>query len=106
MPAHASPSVVAVTGGSAGIGAATVRLLAARGSVVVALDRDRPGGEALAAEVGCAFIPIDVADGASVAAAFAAIDQRHGRLDGLVNSAGIESRALSMSTSTNPLYEL
>ena len=92
-PSPASP-VIAVTGGSAGIGAATVRLLASRGHAVVILDRDRAGGEALGGETGCAFIPLDVADGAAVQSAFASIDARFQGLDGLVNSAGIESRQL------------
>jgi 3-oxoacyl-[acyl-carrier protein] reductase len=94
MSSSNASHVVAVTGGSAGIGAATVRLLASRGHSVVVLDRDRAGGEALAAEVGCAFLPLDVADSAAVQAAFASIDTRFQRLDGLVNSAGIESRRL------------
>ena len=98
MASRTSPVVIAVTGGAAGIGAATVRLLAARGDAVVALDRDRSGGEALAAELGCTFVETDVADKLSVQLAFAAIDERFGRLDGLVNSAGIESRALLDAT--------
>ena len=91
-------SVIAVTGGAAGIGAATVRLLVARGRTVVALDSDLPAGEALAASTDCSFLPIDVADKASIDAAFARIEQRHGRLDGLVNSAGVESRSLLDAT--------
>jgi len=94
MPTNDTVSVIAVTGGAAGIGAATVRLLAARGHAVVALDRDVAGGEALARELRCTFVAADVADKASVQAAFAAIEQRFGRLDGLVNSAGIESKSL------------
>jgi NAD(P)-dependent dehydrogenase (short-subunit alcohol dehydrogenase family) len=94
MRANNTASVIAVTGGAAGIGAATVRLLAARGDNVIALDRDVGGGEALATEVHCTFFPVDVAEKASVQAAFAALEQRFGRLDGLVNSAGIESKSL------------
>ena len=94
MPSSPATPVIAVTGGAAGIGAATVRLLASRGHAVVILDRDRAGGEALGGETGCAFIPLDVADGAAVQSAFASIDARFQGLDGLVNSAGIESRRL------------
>ena len=98
MPANASAAIVAVTGGAAGIGAATVRLLAARGAAPVALDRDGTLGAALAAELGCAFVEVDVADKLSVLQAFAAIEQRFGRLDGLVNSAGVESKTLIDAT--------
>ena len=94
MPTNDTVSVIAVTGGAAGIGAATVRLLAERGHTVVALDRDRTGGEGLATQGLCTYLPVDVADKASVQAAFAAVDERFGGLDGLVNSAGIESRSL------------
>ena len=41
-----------VTGGGAGIGAATCRLLAARGAAVAILDRNAAAGEAVATEVG------------------------------------------------------
>ena len=89
-----TPAVVAVTGAAAGIGAACARLLAQQGAQVVLLDRDAEGGTQLAQELGALFIALDVADAASVQAAFAGLDAQCGRLDGLVNSAGIESRAL------------
>jgi NAD(P)-dependent dehydrogenase (short-subunit alcohol dehydrogenase family) len=94
MSTPSSSTVIAITGGAAGIGAATVRLLRRQGHAVVVLDRDRSGGEALAAETGSVFLPLDVANATDVQAVFASIDQRFGRLDGLVNSAGIESRQL------------
>jgi NAD(P)-dependent dehydrogenase (short-subunit alcohol dehydrogenase family) len=84
--------VIAVTGAAAGIGAACVRLLTRRGATVFALDRDEAGGAAIAAETGCRFVPLDVGVEGAVHAAFAAIDAAAGRLDGLVNSAGVESR--------------
>jgi NAD(P)-dependent dehydrogenase (short-subunit alcohol dehydrogenase family) len=72
--------VVAVTGGSSGIGAACVTRFAEEGATVVNLDRAPGAGE---------HIAIDVADEASVDAAFAEIAARHGGTDVLVNSAGI-----------------
>jgi 2-keto-3-deoxy-L-fuconate dehydrogenase len=66
--------VAVVTGGASGIGAATAALLAARGARVESLDLS----------TGC-----DVGDSASVAAAVAAVADRHGRIDILVNNAGI-----------------
>jgi 2-keto-3-deoxy-L-fuconate dehydrogenase len=79
-------TVAVVTGGSSGIGLATVRLLARRGALVANLDLapsgDAADGAALA--VGC-----DVADDGSVRSAVAAVIERFGRLDVLVNNAGI-----------------
>src|ERR1700694_5913568 len=90
--------IVVVTGGGNGIGAACVRLFAAHGDTVVALDRDAAAAAALVQECPRSrFIAVDVADAASVAAAFAEIDETFGRIDVLVNSAGIESRALLTS---------
>lgn len=87
MPLRSSSRIVAVTGGGSGIGAATVGLLSGQGCSVVVLDLQSPaaGGD---------FIRADVADEISVKDAFARIARSHGRLDGLVNSAGIESRRL------------
>ena len=87
--------VLLVTGGSRGIGAATCELAAAQGWAVAINYAQRAdaaeglaerirsqGGQALALQA-------DVADEAQVLALFAAIDQRLGRLTGLVNNAGV-----------------
>jgi 2-keto-3-deoxy-L-fuconate dehydrogenase len=66
--------VAAVTGGASGIGKATATLLESRGATVAVLDL----------ATGC-----DVGDAASVDAAMAAVIERYGRLDVLVNNAGI-----------------
>ncbi|GLJ80671.1 SDR family NAD(P)-dependent oxidoreductase [Microbacterium imperiale] len=58
-----------VTGGASGLGAATVRRLAARGARVTVVDLPGSAGAAVAAEVGGAFAPADVTDAAEVAAA-------------------------------------
>ncbi len=76
--------VALVTGGASGIGAATVRLLAARGAQVVVLDRD-PGE----ADVAVPSVPCDVTDFRAVTAAVEAVAGRFGRLDVVVNNAGI-----------------
>ncbi len=79
--------VVLVTGGLSGIGAAVCQKLAAEGAKVIAGDLS-----AQAVELGDdAVTPLrlDVADAGSVQTAVDAIVARHGRLDGLVNSAGI-----------------
>ena len=90
MPREFEGLVAAVTGGGSGIGLATVRLLAARGARVAALDLDP---SAAAEPVEAAERPLalvaDVTDDASVGAAVAAVVDRWGGLDVLVNNAGI-----------------
>src|SRR4051794_6242391 len=82
--------VVLVTGGSAGIGRATVRRLAAAGALVVTCARD---GERLAEAVsglpGVTGVAADVADPADRTRLVAAVVQRHGRLDAVVLNAGL-----------------
>lgn len=73
-----------VTGGASGIGLATTRLLAAHGANVAALDRNPEPVEEPVVGIGC-----DVTDTASVEAAVAAAAERFGRLDIVVNNAGI-----------------
>ena len=65
-------SVVLVTGGASGLGAATVRRLTAGGARAVIVDRDAAKGEALAKELGATFAAADVTDPAQVEAAIAA----------------------------------
>ena len=95
--------VAAVTGGGSGIGLATVRLLAARGARVAALDLDPSAatGPVEGAERPLALVA-DVTDEASVAAAVAAVAERWGSLDVLVNNAGIGAQG---TVEDNPLEE-
>jgi NAD(P)-dependent dehydrogenase (short-subunit alcohol dehydrogenase family) len=87
--------VILVTGGSRGIGAATARLAAGRGYRVVMTFRENQGaadrvmGEITAAAGDGFAVQADVASEADVVRAFAAIDERFGRIDALVNNAGI-----------------
>ncbi|MGM1063160.1 SDR family NAD(P)-dependent oxidoreductase [Saccharothrix sp. Mg75] len=75
--------VAVVTGGASGIGLATARLLASRGATAVAFDV-RPEVDPPVLGVRC-----DVTDDASVRAAVDEVVERFGRLDVLVNNAGI-----------------
>ena len=77
-----------VTGGASGLGEGTARMLAAEGGQVVIADMQADKGEAVAKDIGGAFVKCDVsseADGQAVVAKAASM----GKLMGLVNCAGI-----------------
>jgi NAD(P)-dependent dehydrogenase (short-subunit alcohol dehydrogenase family) len=81
---------VLVTGGGSGLGAATARMVSEHGGSVVVADVDRERGQRVAAELGerARFVPTDVTDEASVAAAVAAAAELGG-LHVAVSCAGI-----------------
>jgi 2-keto-3-deoxy-L-fuconate dehydrogenase len=80
-----------ITGGASGIGAASIRAFAEQGAGVVVADVDEARGQALASDVGeqAIFQRLDVTDADSCRAAVAACIRRFGRLDVLMNCAGI-----------------
>jgi NAD(P)-dependent dehydrogenase (short-subunit alcohol dehydrogenase family) len=84
-------STFLVTGGASGLGAATVRMAAQRGSNVVIADVNEAAGKALALELGAGakFARTDVTDEASAEAAVAAAVNGFGAVHALVNCAGI-----------------
>ncbi|RYF40220.1 MAG: SDR family NAD(P)-dependent oxidoreductase, partial [Comamonadaceae bacterium] len=81
--------IALVTGAAAGIGAASARALAAEGAELVIIDLDAHGGEAFAQEIGATFIHADLSVRAQAGAAIKQVITTHGRLDVLVNNAGI-----------------
>ena len=89
--------VALVTGGASGIGRAIALAFARVGARVAVLDRDAEAGAEVAAEITASAgkaeaHALDVTDAPEVDRIFAAIVERHGRLDVLVNSAGIAIR--------------
>jgi NAD(P)-dependent dehydrogenase (short-subunit alcohol dehydrogenase family) len=78
-----------VAGGASGLGAATARALAAAGARVVIADLNAERGEALAAELGAAFLAADVTDAGAVAAAVERAAEADGGLRVSVCCAGI-----------------
>ncbi|MFJ9559971.1 SDR family NAD(P)-dependent oxidoreductase [Streptomyces fuscichromogenes] len=81
--------VVIVTGAARGQGEQEARLFVAEGARVVVADVLDDQGEALAKEIGAAYVHLDVGVEAEWQAAVAAAKGAYGRLDGLVNNAGI-----------------
>jgi NAD(P)-dependent dehydrogenase (short-subunit alcohol dehydrogenase family) len=78
-----------VTGAGGGIGRAIARRLAHDGMSVGVLDRDAPAAQAVAGEIGGLAIAADVTAEDQVTAAVAAVLARFGKIDLLVNNAGI-----------------
>lgn len=90
--------VAVVTGAAAGIGLATARRFAAEGAIVWIADIDgaaaeRAAGELRAAGHDARAMTVDVSRGQDVAALFREVAQAHGRVDVLVNNAGLNVRA-------------
>src|SRR5690349_7876149 len=99
--AEATSRRVFITGGGAGIGAATARLLAARGWRVALLDRDAAVAQRTADEIGADKALAyggDVTDIRSVETALDAMAEAWGGIDDLINNAGTWDHA--------PLLEL
>jgi len=84
--------VLVITGGTQGLGAAIARRAAALGASVAVCGRNRPRGEAVAAELDGHFVPVELSDADSVLAVMPAVDAHFGRVDGLVNAAGLSTR--------------
>ncbi len=88
-------NVVLITGAGRGLGAATARVLGEAGATVIAADIDGPAVEALAAEIqeqgGVAEARlVDICDENMAEGVVQGVVEAHGRIDALVNNAGID----------------
>jgi len=94
--------IALVTGGGSGIGRASAVALAGAGFAVVVAGRRHQALEETAADAGEGAVAVtcDVRDPESVAALFAEVDSRFGRLDVLFNNAGVGAPSLPLEDVT------
>lgn len=81
--------VCLITGGAAGIGKATAARFAEEGAKVVICDIVEEAGKKTAAEIGAEFYKVDITDRQAVQAWVDDVVAKHGRVDVLVNNAGV-----------------
>lgn len=92
--------VALVTGGARGQGAAEAKLFTEAGATVVITDVLDEAGEKTAGELGADYAHLDVSSESEWEAVVADVVARHGRLDVLMNNAGIFESAKLVNTST------
>src|SRR4029453_15511727 len=90
--------VVLVSGGTQGVGAGIARAAVREGGTVVVTGRRRDVGSAFAAEIGAIYGSADLPDVNLAQASVAAAVERFGRVDCLVNAAGLTARGTLLDT--------
>ncbi len=81
--------ITLITGGNKGLGFETAKSLIDQGHKVYIGSRDESRGQEAAQQIGAQLVQLDVTDDTSVKKAFDYIKEQEGRLDVLVNNAGI-----------------
>lgn len=89
MTGRVEGKVCVVTGGAMGLGESDCRLLAREGGKVIIADIADAKGKALAAEIGAEYYHLDVTKEANWVTFLAHVKNRYGKLNVLVNNAGI-----------------
>ena len=89
LPGLLSGRTILVTGAARGLGLVLATALRDCGARLVLADRDAEAGAAAAERLGARFVPVDLADPASIRAMAADVSAQEGALDGLVNNAAI-----------------
>jgi L-fucose dehydrogenase len=89
--------VVVVTGGAKGIGAAISRACGQEGAIPIIIDRDAEAGRAIekelqSAKVSCQSIAADLCDPDTCRRCVETIQNKYGRIEGLINNAGVNDR--------------
>jgi 3(or 17)beta-hydroxysteroid dehydrogenase len=97
--------IAVVTGGAGGLGGSAARLMAKEGAKVVIADLADEQGQARAKEIGGDYVRLDVTSEAGWEAAVRSVDGKHGRIDILVNGAGIEGDFVNGSPETTSLEQ-
>ena len=102
-----SEKVVLITGGATGIGRGIALRFAREGAHVIIVGRTRATGERAEAELraisdGSRFLPVDLADEDQVADLIERIKAEYGRLDAVVNNAGVGSRRSTVEPGDTP----
>jgi NAD(P)-dependent dehydrogenase (short-subunit alcohol dehydrogenase family) len=99
--------IIVVTGAGSGLGKSLAQRFSAEGETVILLGRTAAKVEALAAQLGgpAMALACDVGDAVSVRAAFAAIAERHPKIDVLINNAGVFKPSLVVEASDELIYQ-
>ncbi len=104
--ARLQDKICLITGAARGQGAAEARIFAEEGAIVWLADVLDEEGERLAAELGGRYAHLDVRSEDAWAELVAAIEAEHGRLDVLINNAGIFRRNRLLDTSLAEFQEV
>ena len=111
-PANLAGKVAVVTGGTQGVGEAIARLFAERGAAgMVICGRNAERGERVASDISAAgcpavFVKADLASVADCRKVIAAADKHFGRVDALVNAAGLSDRGDIFDTTEERFDEI